>query len=84
MLKETMMNSLERYKTENLNKEVEYIYVYCGSKQPNQKVHDTPTSTNTKLCVVVCTCHPSYMRSVNRIMVQASQGINVKPYLENA
>jgi hypothetical protein len=36
-----------------------------------------------KLNVVTHACHPSYMGSVNRIVVQASPGINAKLYLKN-
>jgi hypothetical protein len=33
------------------------------------------------LGVLVCVCHPSYTRSINRrITVQACPGINAKPY----
>jgi hypothetical protein len=39
-----------------------------------------PISTNIKLGVVVCTCHPSYMGSINRrIAVKASLGIKGRP-----
>jgi hypothetical protein len=41
----------------------------------------SPISTNKKLDVVVCTCHPSYAGNVNRrIMVQDAQGINARHY----
>jgi hypothetical protein len=42
-----------------------------------------PIPTNKKLGMVVCTYHPSYIESINRrIMVQASHGINMRPYLK--
>jgi hypothetical protein len=52
--------------------------------QPQQKVHETPISTNKKLGVVVNACHLSYARRVNkRIEIQARLGINTRPYLKN-
>jgi hypothetical protein len=43
-----------------------------------------PISTNKKLGVVACTCHPSYAGTINRrIMVQISQGIKARSYLKN-
>jgi hypothetical protein len=52
--------------------------------QPRQKAHQSPISTNNKLGLVVCTCHPNYMESKDsRIMVQAGLGTNVKPNLKN-
>jgi hypothetical protein len=49
-----------------------------------QNVSETPISTNKKLGVVSCTCHPSYMESVDRrIIVLAGRGIKERPYLKN-
>jgi hypothetical protein len=46
--------------------------------QPWQNVPETQTQ---ELGVVGCTCHPSYMGSINRrIVVQADLGISVRPY----
>jgi hypothetical protein len=32
-----------------------------------------------KIVIVVCACHPSYIGSVNRMVVQASLGIKTRP-----
>jgi hypothetical protein len=50
--------------------------------QPRQRV-ETP-SQPIKAGLLVCTCHPSYMGSISRrISVQASWGINKRPYSKN-
>jgi hypothetical protein len=51
---------------------------------PRQKSSGDPISINKKLSTMVSTCHPSYMGSINRrIVVQAGEGIHVRPYLKN-
>jgi hypothetical protein len=47
--------------------------------QLRQKVHETPITTNKILGVVVYTCHPPYMGSINR----RTAAINVRTYLKN-
>jgi hypothetical protein len=49
--------------------------------QPRQKVYET-SSTNKKLGMVECTYHSRHVGSINRISVQDSPGLNVRPYLE--
>jgi hypothetical protein len=45
------------------------------------KTFARPYLNNKKLCMVVCTCHPRSTGSINkRIMIQADQGINARPY----
>jgi hypothetical protein len=51
--------------------------------QPQQKVSETPMSTN-KLGTMMHACHPSYKGSINRRMVQAGWSKNVRPYLKNS
>jgi hypothetical protein len=48
-----------------------------------QDQHGQSIISTNKLGVVVYTCHPSYVASVNRkIEVQVGPGINVKTYLK--
>jgi hypothetical protein len=35
-----------------------------------------------RLGMLLCTCHPSYARSTNRIVVQGRQGIQARPYMK--
>jgi hypothetical protein len=55
-----------------------------SSKSARAKISRDPISTNKKLDMVVCTCHPSYVGIVNRrITVQAGLCINARPYLKS-
>jgi hypothetical protein len=68
---------------------VAHAYNPTYSKGGHQEAHgprlgmkecpQDPVSTNKMLGVVMSTCHPSYMRSVNkRIIVQACLNIKIK------
>jgi hypothetical protein len=46
------------------------------SKTLSQPINKNPS-------IVVCTCHPSYAKSINRITVQAGLSINERPYSKN-
>jgi hypothetical protein len=53
-----------------------------GPASPGKKLsRPLPISTNKKLRVAVCVCLNSYCGSINkRITVQASPGVNSRPY----
>jgi hypothetical protein len=52
--------------------------------QLGQKVHKTSSQPIKKLGMVEHSCHPSYAGSINRrTIVQASLGINMRPYHKN-